>query len=112
MWPATRSALLDGRIDQGRARVLINGLAGQPAATARAVEAAVLPEAAEQTSGQLRVAVSKALAAVGAAALDAAAQEGEGGPATRAVAGPGHRHRHDPRRRARRRRRAGGLVGL
>lgn len=68
--PATRSALWEGRIDQGRARVLVNGLAGQPATTARAVEAAVLPEAGELTSGQLRVAVSKALAHVRAAALD------------------------------------------
>ena len=56
-------------IDQGRARVLVDGLAGQPAALARAVEAHVLPEASEQTSGQLRVALGKALARVGADAL-------------------------------------------
>jgi hypothetical protein len=61
--PATFAALAAGRIDLPRALVLINGLAGQPPALARAIENRLIGRAPGQTTGQLRSALNRALLA-------------------------------------------------
>jgi hypothetical protein len=61
--PATRAALAAGRIDMPRALVMLNSLAGQDPALARAVEAQVIDQAPAQTTGQLRASVNRALLA-------------------------------------------------
>ena len=61
--PATQAALAAGRIDMPRALVLLNSLAGQHPALARAVETQVINQAPAQTTGQLRASVNRALLA-------------------------------------------------
>jgi hypothetical protein len=61
--PATQAALAAGRIDMPRALVLLNSLAGQDPALARAVETQVIDQAPAQTTGQLRASVNRALLA-------------------------------------------------
>ncbi|HEY7323599.1 MAG TPA: DUF222 domain-containing protein [Streptosporangiaceae bacterium] len=59
--PATGAALTAGRIDLARARIIAEATAPLPDETARAVEERVLPVAGEQTTGQLRAAVRRAV---------------------------------------------------
>ncbi len=68
--PATSAALGAGVIDGARARVVAETVVGLPAHQCRAVEAAVLPGAGEQTPGQLRVALARAVIATDPAAAD------------------------------------------
>jgi hypothetical protein len=66
----TRSALAAGRIDLAKAKIIAAGIATLSAAHAAAVQAAVLPDAPDLTTGQLRRAVARAVLAAdpGAAA--------------------------------------------
>src|SRR5579875_678988 len=59
--PATLTALAMGRIDLAKARVIATGTAELDPGHAAAVEAAVLPKAPDQTTGQLRAAVARAV---------------------------------------------------
>ena len=59
--PATAAALEAGRIDLPRARVILDAVGLLSAEHAAAVEAAVLPDAPGQTTGQLRAAVNRAV---------------------------------------------------
>jgi Domain of unknown function (DUF222) len=59
--PATLAALAEGQIDLARAKVIADGTAELDPDHAAAVEAAVLPKASGQTTGQLRAAVAKAV---------------------------------------------------
>jgi hypothetical protein len=61
--PATGTALAAGRIDWPRALVLINGLAGQDPPFARRIEDLLIGRAPQQTTGQLRAALNRALLA-------------------------------------------------
>ena len=61
--PATSAALSAGVIDLGRARIIADGTAVLPDDLASAVEDRVLPKAGEQTTGQLRGAVRRAVIA-------------------------------------------------
>jgi hypothetical protein len=61
--PAAWAALSEGRIDLYRAKLIAEAVAPLDDDAARAVEAAVLPGAGGQTSGQLRVAVRRAVIA-------------------------------------------------
>ena len=62
--PATGAALSAGTIDLGRARIIAEGTSVLPDELARAVEDRVLPAASDQTTGQLRGAVRRAVIAV------------------------------------------------
>src|SRR5260370_65460 len=59
--PATAAALEAGRIDLPRARVILDAVGVLSDGHAAAVEAAVLPAAPGQTTGQLRAAVARAV---------------------------------------------------
>src|SRR5215472_9320003 len=61
--PATAAALAAGRIDLPRTRIIAQAVAGLDDQAARAVEETVLPEAGDQTTGQLRAAVRRAVIA-------------------------------------------------
>jgi hypothetical protein len=61
MLPATLAALAEGQIDLPKAKVIADGTAELTPGHAAAVEAAVLPKAPGQTTGQLRAAVAKAV---------------------------------------------------
>jgi len=61
--PATAAALAAGLIDLARARIIAQAVAGLDDKAARTVEAMVLPQAGEQTTGQLRAAVRRAVIA-------------------------------------------------
>lgn len=61
--PATATALAAGRIDWPKALVLITGLNGQDPSLARRVEAEVIGRAPQQTTGQLRASLNRALLA-------------------------------------------------
>ncbi|HEX3749740.1 MAG TPA: HNH endonuclease signature motif containing protein [Streptosporangiaceae bacterium] len=61
--PATAAALAAGRIDWPKALVLINGLSGQELELARRIEAQLIGRAPQQTTGQLRTALNRALLA-------------------------------------------------
>ena len=61
--PATATALAAGQIDWPRALVLINGLAGQDPTLVRRIEDQLIGRAPQQTSGQLRAALNRALLA-------------------------------------------------
>jgi hypothetical protein len=58
--PATAAALETGQIDLPRARVILDGISALSEEHAAAVEAAVLPAAPGQTTGQLRSTVTRA----------------------------------------------------
>ena len=60
---ATGAALRSGVIDLNRARLIAEATAGLDDATARAVEARVLAGAGDQTTGQLRAALRRAVIA-------------------------------------------------
>ncbi|HLI37238.1 MAG TPA: HNH endonuclease signature motif containing protein [Streptosporangiaceae bacterium] len=75
--PGTAAALAAGDIDMPRALVIVNGVCGQDPALARRVEAAVLPAAPAQTTGQLRAAVHRALLAADPAAAERRREEEE-----------------------------------
>ena len=62
--PATAAALEAGRIDLRKARVILDAVAPLSGEHAAAVEAAVLPEAPAQTTGELRIAVTRAVLAL------------------------------------------------
>ena len=62
--PATGAALSAATIDLGRARIIAEGTSVLPDELARAVEDRVLPAASDQTTGQLRGAVRRAVIAV------------------------------------------------
>jgi len=62
--PATAAALEAGRIDLRKARVILDAVAPLSEQHAAAVEAAVLPEAPGQTTGELRIAVTRAVLAL------------------------------------------------
>ncbi len=62
--PATRAALEAGQIDERRAEIIADELAGLDDEQAVAVEAALIGKAAGLTSGQLRPAVRRAVLAV------------------------------------------------
>jgi Domain of unknown function (DUF222) len=59
--PATGAALRGGQIDLGRARLIAEATAALDEDKARAVEAKVLPRAGDQTTGQLRAALRRAV---------------------------------------------------
>ncbi len=59
--PATATALAAGRIDWPKTLVLINGLSGQDPELARRIEAQLIGRAPQQTTGQLRAALNRAL---------------------------------------------------
>jgi hypothetical protein len=59
--PGTRAALAAGQIDQARARVLADELAGLDGPLAAAVERTVLARAPQQTTSQLRAAAKRAV---------------------------------------------------
>src|SRR5215472_3529870 len=61
--PATAAALAAGRIDLPRARIIAQAVAGLDDKVTRTVEEKVLPEAGNQTTGQLRAAVRRAVIA-------------------------------------------------
>jgi hypothetical protein len=61
--PATAAALRAGDIDLPRARLIAEATAPLPDQTARAVEDRVLPAAGQQTTGQLRAALRRAVIA-------------------------------------------------
>jgi hypothetical protein len=61
--PATAVALAAGQIDWPRALVLINGLAGQDPGFVRRIEQQLIGRAPQQTTGQLRAALNRALLA-------------------------------------------------
>jgi Domain of unknown function (DUF222) len=67
---ATGAALAAGRIDLAKAKLIATGVATLTAAHAAAVQAAVLPDAPDLTTGQLRRAIGRAVLAAdpGAAA--------------------------------------------
>ncbi|MCH6169590.1 HNH endonuclease signature motif containing protein [Pseudonocardia alaniniphila] len=60
-FPATFAALHDGAITLTKARIVTDGCADLDPAAAAAVEQKVLPRAPEQTNGQLRAAVRRAV---------------------------------------------------
>jgi hypothetical protein len=62
--PATGLALREGTIDLSRARVIVDATASLDDDKARAVEARVLPKASDQTTGQLRASVRRAVITV------------------------------------------------
>ena len=66
--PLTRAALAGGRIDERRATVIADELAGLDDEHAAAVEALIIEKAAGQTTGQLRPAVRRAVIAADPAA--------------------------------------------
>ena len=68
--PGTRQALRHGQIDPARARVIAEAAEGLLGWQRRAVESAVLPQAGEQTVGQLRSAAARAAIATDPAAAD------------------------------------------
>src|SRR5579875_1260583 len=96
--PATLTALSEGRIDLPKARVIATGTAELDPGHAAAVEAAVLPKAPGQTTGQLRAAVARAVLA---ADPDAARRQRAAAQARAHVscwsgpAGTGHLEGHD-----------------
>jgi hypothetical protein len=61
--PATATALAAGQIDWPRALVLINGLGGQEPSLMRRIEDQLIGRAPQQTTGQLRAALNRALLA-------------------------------------------------
>jgi hypothetical protein len=61
--PATATALAAGLIDWPKALVLINGLNGQDPSLGRRIEAQLIGRAPQQTTGQLRTALNRALLA-------------------------------------------------
>ncbi|MBV9792824.1 MAG: HNH endonuclease [Actinobacteria bacterium] len=68
--PATGIALAAGRIDWPKALVLINGLSGQDPDLAGRIESQLIGRAPQQTTGQLRVALNRALLAADPAAAE------------------------------------------
>ena len=75
--PATFQALAAGQIDMPRALVLINGLADQPPALARTIEARLIGRAPAQTTGELRAALHRALLAADPDAAERRRQDEE-----------------------------------
>jgi Domain of unknown function (DUF222) len=75
--PGTWAALADGVLDERRAKVLTDALAHTDPATARAVEARVLPEAAGLPLGRLRARATAVLLELDAAAVDARRAEAQ-----------------------------------
>jgi Domain of unknown function (DUF222) len=67
--PRTRAALAGGLIDQRKAAVIADEMSALGAVAAAAAEHLVLPDAPGQTTGQLRVAVKRAVAFMDPAAL-------------------------------------------
>jgi Domain of unknown function (DUF222) len=59
--PATAAALAAGQVDLARARIIAQAVAALDDGAARTVEDKVLPRAGEQTTGQLRAAVRRAV---------------------------------------------------
>ena len=66
--PLTRAALATGEIDRVKALVITESVSGLGDAHAAAVESAVIGRATEQTTGQLRAAIQRAVLAVDPAA--------------------------------------------
>jgi Domain of unknown function (DUF222) len=75
--PATATALAAGRIDPPKALGLINGLSGQDPDLARRIEAQLIGRAPQQTTGQLRTALNRALLAADPAAAERRRQDEE-----------------------------------
>ncbi len=75
--PATAAALETGLIDLPKAKIIGTGVVGLTEAHAAAVEAAVLPEAPEMTTGQLRAAVARAVLAADPEAASRRREEAE-----------------------------------
>jgi len=67
---ATAASLRAGTVDVPRARVIIEGVAGLDDALATAVEERVLARAGQQTTGQLRASLSRAVLAADPAAAE------------------------------------------
>jgi hypothetical protein len=62
--PAAAAALQAGRIDLPRAKIITSMLGPLPAVQAAAVEAEIMPKAADMTTGQLRAALHRAVLSV------------------------------------------------
>ncbi len=75
--PATAMALASGRVDWPKALVLINGLSGQDPDLARRIEAQLIGRAPQQTTGQLRSALNRALLAADPDAAERRRQDEE-----------------------------------
>ncbi|MBM7806532.1 hypothetical protein JOD57_002369 [Geodermatophilus bullaregiensis] len=69
--PATWAALAAGELDEARAKVLVDVLAHTSAGVARGIEAQLLPEAADRTTGRLRQRALGLLLQADADAVDA-----------------------------------------
>lgn len=78
LWP-TGDALEAGRIDEGKADVLVRALADVPEELAWQVQGAVLPQADRRTRRQLAADVERALIAIDPQTADARAQEAVAG---------------------------------
>ncbi|MBX9243680.1 DUF222 domain-containing protein [Actinotalea ferrariae] len=78
LWP-TGEALEAGRIDEGKADVLVRALADVPEELAWQVQGAVLPHADRRTRRQLAADVERALIAIDPETADARAQEAVAG---------------------------------
>jgi hypothetical protein len=75
--PGTFAALTDGALDEARAKVLAQVLEHADPGVARRVEAQVLPQAAELSTGKLRRRAEALLAAADPAGIDDRRQEAE-----------------------------------
>ena len=75
--PVTAAALAAGRIDWPKALVLINGLGGQDPDLIRRIEAQLIGRAPQQTTGQLRIALNRALLAADPASAERRRQDEE-----------------------------------
>ncbi len=86
--PATAAALEGGRIDLRKARVILDAITPLSAEHAAAAEAAVLPAAAGQTTGELRTAVTAAVLALDPAAVRRRREEAEKAARVESWTGP------------------------
>ena len=89
--PGTFAALEAGRIDLRKAWVILEAVGPLSAEHAAAVEAAVLPDAAGQTTGELRRSVTAAVLALDPDAVRRRREEAEKGARVEAWTNPGSR---------------------
>ena len=81
--PETARALREGRIDYLKARLIAEALRALSDEDARTVEGRILPAAGQQTTGQLRVALARAVLAVDPAAAERRREQAQKDPRVR-----------------------------
>ena len=81
--PETARALREGRIDYLKARLIAEALRALSDEDARTVESRILPAAGQQTTGQLRVALARAVLAVDPAAAERRREQAQKDPRVR-----------------------------